>query len=347
MEYKEAQRRDFDAVATTDGVIYHQRGGYEVIDGNDIFIPVNRSYRPVEGSDFDINRNGWLSRDNYTNHDRIISDSVDDEAQLRRNEHILSVYGKRSFCLNINESNVCREFSTDSTHNSQLSKESTQLVGRLRETMNDSEILSDIGVYGSHQMGINKDESDLDLVAWSSRETRQDTVTHIGHALEKMGYIPVHDRPELLTKYALRYAKRMGLSIEGGYALAAERLRWISPEGVSTSLQCLHSDYDHSWAGEVFNGGLGDIETSEDVRMNSVRVFEKAEPYNFPRLWKISVDDSEIADAISLDWAHQGMGADEADVYCMQARKVTTSLGRTAYILTAQSDFILPERMVR
>src|SRR5262249_19652879 len=110
MRYQEATRRDFDAIATIDGTIYHQRGGYEIVtDEGTVLTPVNRSYRQI------ISRGGelGLSRDNYTNHDRVINDSVDVDTELKQDERLVYIYDKPVLCLNTGQENIQREFSTN------------------------------------------------------------------------------------------------------------------------------------------------------------------------------------------------------------------------------------------
>lgn len=346
MKYVEAKRPGFSAVATIDGAIYHQRGEYEITTDTGVLIPANRSYRQLEGTDPNHIHSHQLSRDNFTNHDRIINDRVDNPISLKDDERIISLYGKRLFCLDTSRERICREFSPDPEMNPYASRDSTELVDYLKEATADCEAITTIGVYGSHQMSIHKNDSDIDLIAWASRDKRQEAIAAIAEALESKGYIPAHNQPELIAKYATRYAGRMNISIEAGYILAAERQRWISPEGISTSLQCFHSDYNHSWAKAVVDDGVEEVEVKEKVRIDNVRVVSDPEPYNFPRLWSVSINDGEPVNALSIDWAHQGMASDKNDIYTMQASKVTTALGHTAFILSVESDFILPTRMV-
>ena len=343
MRYQEALRRDFDAIATTDGTIYHQRGGYEIaVDGGDVLIPVNRSYRQIVSQYGKLD----LSRDNYTNHDRVINDSADVDTELQFDERLVYIYGKPILFLNTGCENIQREFSTNPDENMHVSIESALLVKRLALCLQDLDKVADIGVYGSHQMGLNKYDSDLDLVAWAHKNNRKNAVVAIDEAFRDLGYVPVNLLQDVMGKYAKRYAKRTGLSVEVGHLLARQRMRWISPGGVSTSLQCLHADYDHDWATHVVNAGLGDeYEIQPEELYNRVEIIQQSEAYNFPRLWRVAVDGEE-ASAISFDWAHQDMGSDTLEMYSMRARKILTKLGETVYVLSSESDFIVPSRVM-
>lgn len=168
MRYREASRRDFDAIATTDGAVYHQRGGYEIInDDGDVLTPVNRSYRQLEIEQSSRNTHKQISRSNYTNHDRVINDSIEESLNLRTDENLVRIYGKPIFCLNTSRRNIWQEFSTDPNNNPPVSKESLLLVEQLITCIDVFGDEARIGIYGSHQIGLNRDDSDLDLIAWT------------------------------------------------------------------------------------------------------------------------------------------------------------------------------------
>lgn len=345
MRYREASRSDFNAVATTDGLIYHQRGGYEIIDNDgDTLIPANRSYRQLEIEESNRRNNRPISRDNYTNHDRIINDSVDNDIKLRKDERLIKIFGKAMFCLDISHENIWQEFSTGPNNNTLLSKDSSLLLACMEQHLERSGLDVKLGVYGSHQVGLNKSDSDLDLIASVPRDTRSEAASVISDIFRTMEYLPVHESAERLGQYATRYSERMGLPMDAGYELARQRMRWISPDSVSTSLQLIHSDYDHNWARNVVDTGLHEIEATSRETVRQVEVLPDMESYNFPRLWKAVVRGKET-DVISFDWAHQGMGTDTHEAFTMRARRVTTAMGKSAYILHRQSDFILPTRL--
>lgn len=342
MKYQVASRRDFDAVRTLDETIYHQRGGYELLEGDDVLIPANRSYRPID----DQSRGTNMIRDNYTNHDRVINDSVDDYTALRQNERIVRIYGKQLLFLVSHQVNMLEEFSTNIERNPHMSMEATLLLKEVVASLSDVGGDIDIGIYGSHQMGLNRYDSDLDVIAWARKENRKEEVDAICEFLRGEGYTPISEFDDAMKKYAKRYAKRTGLSEDVGALLASQRMRWISPEGVSTSLQCMHSDYDHEWAATVVNAGAdGDYEILPESLYSGVEVAGGSESYNFPRLWNVFVDGKE-ADAFSFDWAHQNMGTDANEKYTMRARKIINKLGKTVYFLSGPSDYLLPTSIV-
>lgn len=337
---------EFSAIQLEDGTIYHQRGQYR-LDGDELLIPVNRSYRPVEPAG--VSRQ--LQPEDFT-YDRLINDTVPEDAELYLRERRLRIFGKTLLAVALDDSaEEPKAFSSSFAENKCLSSGARQVLCELSELLDAKNHGITLGLHGSHAVGLNGVDSDMDLVAWTPRDERAETLRSINEALLSLGYVPANDTKKF-DEYSVRIANLTGLSDKIGAFLASQRNRWISPNSTGTSLQLIHADYNHDLARSLLEPAVNmDSEYVERVDNMPVSIAPGAEPFNYPRLWKIDYDGEE-ADVISFNMVHQGMGTDgrtadfNAEKFVLSGDKYKLQDGRTVFCLKENGDYILPASLI-
>ncbi len=345
MIYEQAPEPDFTAHEEYDGVIYHQRGGYVLKRDEATLVPVNRSYRP-------LNEHCALHLDptSLYQKDTLLHDTVGESSELVGSEEVITIMGKRLLFLALGAGQeTARSYSSKFPDNNQMSMQSMNTSEELLSGLEGVDI--DIGIFGSHQASLNGSDSDLDFIAWMKRENRAETIASINDTLRIAGYSLSNDTPRF-AEYASKIAILGGYPIRYGEHLAAQRLRWMSPGGVRTSMQCLHSDYGHNLGAEVVNSLLAPTAVAtEEVHDLNVTILEDNEPYNFPRLWTVA-EGNKTAIVISFNWVHQGMGSDgrnagaQDEPNSLHAIRVTTDQDHDIFFMKDNGHYLLPASVV-
>lgn len=339
-QYVTAAQPEFSALCLDDGTIYHQRGEYYLVDDS-IYLPVNRSYAKVQpGSS--------VSPDTYKP-DKLINDSVQDSDEIRYLERRLAVLGKTLLFLELESEDQVELVVPSKYHDNPLASAASKRILEIVENAAGSNSELQFGIHGSHAVGLNGVDSDMDLIAWTDEETRQKSLKQIDAILSKIGFQDANQTP-IFEHYVMRLKNLTKFSRTACEFLASQRNRWISPDGVSTSLQLLDSRYDHSLAKSIIEKSLsGEAEFQERVTTIPVEI-ESAHSFNYPRIWKAFVGDSECY-IISFNMVHQGMGAptlkngERSGAQVMTAARFGLEDGTAVYILQEDSDFILPEKI--
>lgn len=349
MAYERVHTPDFSAAITTSGSIYHLKGAYRIVadSSSEALIPANRSFRLKTSMNGDNGQPAELRLENslYTNHDRVISEAVDETESLQADERLLRIYGQNLLALAVVEESTPL-ISPKPQENQLIPEESSRLCEQLQSMTEGSCGEFELGVFGSHQLGLNGPNSDLDLIAWTTTPQRQAVISSIDSALMTLGYTPVRELPAF-HDYAERYAKRVGLGLDTGLYLAQHRLRWVSPEGTPTSLQCLSSDYDHATTATLVDNGLRPVSLVEPVSQKQVEVLDASNSHNFPRVWTVDTEEG-AQNVISFNWAHQGMGQQrvEGERHAIRGLRVVNDLGHQAFVLSGPSDYLLPSGLL-
>ena len=346
LTYARVERPEFTAIQDTDGVIYHQRGNYELGDDTRAIIPVNRSYRPLYGDSI-LAKNP----DAPYVRDRLIHDTLPASAELRGHERKLMVFGKTLLFVDSTDSQAFIEHSSQPSPLAIHSDESRRVLDMLKKELTKQGASVQFGVHGSHEVGLNGADSDMDLIAWVPREERSNALDMISDLLINNGYTNAN-RTKKFNEFVVRIANLTELPLEVSAHLAKQRNRWISPSGVFTSLQCIHADYDHNQVNSLLEIGVnGLFEAREEVFNLPVEVVGRSEPFNYPRAWTISHNDKEYP-LISFNMVHQGMGTDGkcADSYAgpqvLTASKVESVEGLEIFFMKDDSHYLLPATLV-
>lgn len=340
LSYSVAPQPEFSAIQASDGTIYHQRGEY-LLEADMAFIPVNRSYRPVR----DVSS---ISPD-YFVYDKLINDSVTESDSLRPSEHRLRVFGKSLLVLSISEELPPRQIiSSRYKDNPLVSAIGRQVLDKLSADLEDDDLL--LGLHGSHAVGLNGVDSDMDLVAWSNPSARFENLSRIHNSLISKGYTPANETSRF-DEYSVRIANLMGLPLHIGAFLASQRNRWISPHGIGTSLQLLDKPYMHEITRPILEKAINyQVEPRGRVNNHPVQI-DHAQPFNYPRIWTGTVRKTDCH-IISFNMVHQGMGSKRLRDGSPSGEQVLTAAqysladGTVVYCLENNSDYILPKRLV-
>jgi hypothetical protein len=347
IEYVPAADPEFTAHEDSRGTIYHQRGEYVLNSEEAVLLPVNRSYRPLEpGSTLTKNRLTAYQRD------RLIHDTIPEPADLIGKERLVQILGKSLLFLEINNANeLVNSYSSKAEHNNQASDESKRILEIIANGLDKRGVQIELGVHGSHAVGLNGVDSDLDLIAWSNRDAREDSIDAINDTLCSSGYTDANTTRKF-DEYAMRIANLTGLPLVAGAYLAKQRHRWMGPNGVSTSLQCLHADYDHEtvqdFLNEVLSGAHENTGVVEDI---PVEIIGQSEPFNYPRLWTVSTNHKQSR-LISFNMVHQSMGSDGRNAnnsdgqYLLKASHLTLENGGDIYLMEDSSHYLLPAEVL-
>lgn len=347
IEYAPAANPEFTAHEDDHGTIYHQRGEYVLNSEESVLIPVNRSYRPLEpGSALTKNPLTAYQRD------KLIHDTIPEPVDLIGRERLVQILGKSLLFLEIdNASELVNRYTSKAEHNNQASDESKRVLEIIVNGLDKRGVKIELGAHGSHAVGLNGVDSDLDLIAWSNRDAREDSIEAINDTLCATGYTDANTTRKF-DEYATRIANLTGLPLVAGVYLAKQRHRWMSPNGVSTSLQCLHSDYDHDTAQSILNASLNGTHVSTGVVEDiPVEIIGQSEPFNYPRLWTVSANRQQSR-LISFNMVHQSMGSDGRSAnnlsgeYLLKASRLTLDNGDDVYLMKDNSHYLLPAEVL-
>jgi hypothetical protein len=346
MSYEPVSRPEFSGIENEQGIIYHQRGNFALV-GPNLNIPVNRCYRPLDTM--------RTAQDGQRSHayvyDKLIHDTIPTSSSLEAQEKIVRILGKDLLYLSIaGEDEIKNEYSSYAGLNPFLSPEAQIVIETLKSKVEKRVSNIQLGVHGSHEVGLNRADSDVDLVAWIARKERTEGLAAIDDALRSRGYVRVNDTAKF-NEYAMRIANLTGLPYQAGLFLAGQRNRWLSPSGTPTSLQLIHNDYAHTSAKTLVDTAIsGECELVSRVAGLSVEIIDHCEPFNYPRFWTI-FDGSEEAEVLSFNMVHQGMGTDgrhadnHSGEYTLAAHRWTTPSGRSLYFMKDDKDFLLPANL--
>lgn len=328
----------FSSLLDESGRVYHLRSQFTLVDGiGTQYLPVNRSYAPLYAAETLVN-----NIDAPYTKDRVIHDEVSEATALKGREHVIQVAGKDLLFLASRKENPDVQFDPLLSKNDHISGEARRVCELIMKGLARRKVDVEVGVLGSHQTGLNGPESDLDLIMWCPRAEREDVVGAIGDTFKELDYTDPNKTKKII-EYSTRIANLGNLSVRAGEYLARQRLRWISPLGVSTSVQCVHSDYDFQATKQAVDGVLsGDLKvTGHDVQI-IVDVLPSSDPFNFPRRWDLMIED-EPAVAIGFDWVHQGMGTSTAPArYIVKAALAENEAGKKVFVLNKPGSYILP-----
>ncbi|GIW59213.1 MAG: hypothetical protein KatS3mg087_0279 [Patescibacteria group bacterium] len=339
IEYRETVLPELSAAQVPNGTIYHLKGAYQLHEGSRIIVPVNRSYAPDINGDRELKKAQLRYRKNKLIHEDAKQDSAIEEGEL-----LVDVYGKPLLFLQNNGGLMW--YSSHYEENSAVSSASRKLADTIKEGLLHSGFSNEyrLGVYGSHQPSLNGVDSDLDLIAWVKWDIKDEFTARVAAILQQGGYRSSKETGKD-AEYAARYSKRLNIPVLAGWYLAHKRMRWMSQNGVSTSLQCLNAEYDHT-AAKQFLKGVNELWEGEEVSYEC-NVLAASSSYNFPKVWKVEAD-GRIFDVISFSWTHQGMGDDNGRFgsrYIFQGSKVTNNYGEFLY-LRGEDHYLLPKDLL-
>lgn len=320
-EYEISPFPEFSAIKSPNGNIYHLKGAYRLHTQQGSILPVNRSYSLDENG----NRVSGIDRKIYRRN-RLIHEDVSRNSFVEIGELLIDVYNKPLLFLQDNQEYVW--YSTYYESNTAISSASKRLANGIKEKLLKADFAGDynLGVYGSHQAGLNSVDSDLDLIAWVKPTQKTDFLDLVNETFISSGYVTTKETGKD-AEYAVHYSRKFNIPVLAGRYLANKRMRWISPEGVSTSLQCLNIDHNDTPIRDFLSGMHQDWKIEEVV--SECQVLSAADCYNFPKTWDLVMGDKHL-NAISFSWAHQGMGDDNhvfGDTYLFRGTKVTVNHG--------------------
>ncbi len=347
LSYSPIQTAEFTAHEDQRGIIYHQRGSYELIGESGIFLPVNRSYRPQA---LGVDTTARSASDYIA--DKLIHDTVCEEDALIGDEMRLEVLGKTLLFYAQTPKDDLETHSSLFERNISLSDVAKKTLEGLATILNSFGADVQLGLHGSHQVGLNGADSDMDLVAWSGREQRAEVLESIRMAMKENGFIDANITDKF-EEYAVRISRLMGVQLHVGAYLASQRLRWVSPEGVSTSLQLIHGDYDHTPAASIIDGSFSGKYSYKERVDAQVELLDDSEPFNYPRIWHANLDGDKSM-VISFNMVHQGMGSngiladDNGGPWRVVGQEfVDNSNDERVILLRDDGDFILPESVAQ
>lgn len=338
IEYQIASHLEFSALKNPMGNFYHQMGNYELLYDGCLYIPINRSYVPIHDGD---RRNG-VDPHSYKK-SVLIHEKTPDTANLIQDEKLIDLYRKPLLFLNQGE--IEAWYPPTDLEDPRLSPHVTQTIDMIREGLLRLGFDGDyqIGVYGSHRVGLHGVDSDMDLVGWTDAESRELFTNQVLEVLRQNKFQSTKDsgRDE---EYAARYAQRFQISRNGGRYLAERRNRLVSPDGIPASWQCLTNETDHQTV-KGFWEGIGSEWRTEEVDLHC-RVGSTKMAYNYPKVWSLQVDGQDIK-ALSFSWMHQGMADDHhqyGDIYRFKGAKVENESGTYLY-LRDNTHYLLPQSL--
>lgn len=274
----------------------------------------------------------------YENTQRVIHDEVG-ELQPLKGEHVIEIYGKKLLFLDALHSK--QQVTIDNpTHQSDDTSRllETMYSGVSALGMHDAKL----GIFGSRHLGLDTKTSDIDLAIEAQNEQRSELYWHMNKTLTKLGYVAIANIHELQSNYARRYADRFDMPLAVGQYTANKRMRWMAPDGVSTSLQITNSNYDHGSASKVVGMGFESDVINEPVHIENLTITGTPEPYNFPRLWTAYSEREGDFSILSFDWTHQGMGDCIGENYTLRASSHADTAGGKVIVLSSNTDYIIP-----
>lgn len=338
--YETAVSPTLSGLKTERGYFYHQKGDYGLVLKSGVSaIPVNRSYSPFVNGDRRSDYDEKLYRKDVVIHEHAEQKTLIDE------ELLVDIYGKP--LLFLDSKSIVDNFSPVNLDDRRVSPQAEKVVTEAKNILHRLGLSFDykLGIFGSHRVGLGGVDSDIDLIAWVQPEFRSVFLDEVKHHWKMVGYTSSNEL-DRNDEDALRYAKRFGVSILAGYYLADKRTRFVTPEGVSISLQvlCLETE------SEVVRGILSGIESEWDHEdfVGNVEILDSSMSFNFPRVWQVSRA-GVIIPVISFSWMHQGMGCDDGiygDGYQLRASLIHGEIGDFFYLRDA-GHYILPSKLLR
>jgi len=338
IEYENINYSELSVARITDGRIYHLMGSYCLKDGNRVVFPVNRSYCS------DVSGDRLSGEVGICRKDKLIHEKVNPNAPLKDAELLVEIYNKP--LLFVENTSGITWYSLNCDSNQVISPVSMEMVDKIREGLLRAGFAYDyrIGVYGSHQVGLNGVDSDIDLIAWVDCELRSEFLRGISEIFHQVGCRSSEEIGKD-AEYAVRYANRLKVPLSAGFYLASKRIRWINPNGVSFSLQCLNLHYNHEFA-RRFIEGINEPWKSKEITC-LCRVVSADNSYNFPKIWQLEIDGHQLR-AISFSWTHQGMGDDDGEFrgeYLFKGAKITCQYGEFLF-LRGEDHYLLPQKLL-
>lgn len=352
--YRSAPLTDALAALELDsGGIYHQLTPGEVnLRGDNqssgiSLAAVNRSYSPNStGNRLFV---GITRQPQKFAKDKLIHENVPSAATITADEYVLNLAG-RDF-LYLNAAKVVSTYSSLAEH-SRRSDIAQGLLASLNENLEASSKDYSLGVYGSHQLGLNSVDSDLDLVAAITEDSRTEFLQQLAASLANLGFRNTNSGDKL-WEYAQRYSRRLSVPLAAGAYLARKRHRWSNSQGLDLSLQLLNSN---AWPGPLENfWNIWNEPWKTEAVETKVQVIDSRGAYNFPRSWLLTLSGKTIP-AISFCWAHQGMGtsavahatdsANSSEEFTFKGVLIRSSNGREFAFLRDPQHFLLPSNLL-
>lgn len=338
--YEKTERPTFSGLKSQRGYFYHQSGDYGItLNDGGLAVPINRSYSPFINGGRSSKFENELYRKDLVVHERAEGKTLVDE------ELLIDIYGKP--LLFISDKSIVAEFNPANTDDERVSPQARKLITETKNLLLKAglDFEYQLGVFGSHRVGLSGVDSDMDLIAWVRPEFRNAFLNEVCHQWAARGY-QTSNELERNDEDALRYAKRFGIPISAGYYLAEKRTRFITPEGVSISLQVLCPEIES----EVARGIVSDIESEWDQEdfVGDVEIVDPNLAFNFPKVWQVSTR-GVVVPVISFSWMHQGMGCDSGiygNRYLMRASLIHSDAGDFFYLRDA-GHYILPSKLMR
>lgn len=334
-EYGRTSYPEFSAAQPPNGNIYHVMGAYKLHSETRTLIPVNRSYAPHhEGTRQQPNTLRRYRKDS------LIHEKVTPEDTGKKGEVMVDVYGTRRLFIRDDASTVW--YSSELGQNKAASTIAQEVAFTIQEglAMLGIDTPYRLGMFGSHQPGLNIDQSDFDLIAWINWNSRREFKGLLRHVLNNFGYISTKEDGRDLD-YADLYAQRHNIPRNAGKYMADKRNRWNHPNGSAISVQLFNQDYDHGTLARFLESMNGEWESAPIS--TDCKVVESTYSANFPRMWKVEIDGQQL-DAVSFSKTHQAMGDDDGlfgEKYKLNARRIRTEKGEFIY-LAGDSSYLLP-----
>ncbi|MBN1169163.1 hypothetical protein JXA63_04710 [Candidatus Woesebacteria bacterium] len=338
IEYEKAGCPEFTTLRAANGNYYHQMGNYRLYLGETQLLPVNRSYVADRNGD----RNCRYESGSYRK-DPLIHERVDNSFSIVSPEQLVQVYGKPYLYL-VDNQNV-HFLSSSSYQDERVSIHAKDVLDITQSALGQEGLEYKLGIFGSHRVGLEGVDSDIDLVMWTDFASREILIDLVSKGLHQYGYLSSGEQGKDV-KYAAKYSRRFDVSDLAGWYLAKKRNRFVDPQGVSVSLQCLNTDYDYNVVGNFFEVANSDW-SQEEVDMEC-EIIDSQASYNFPKYWYLDIGAERIP-AVSLSWMHQGMGDDSGEQfgrrYRLRAAMLRTEKGKIAY-LRDSNHYIIPQSLL-
>lgn len=364
MDFVEGSPTDsFESLRSNSGGVFQRMGYYRLDIEGSWLMPVNFNYRRCENG----NRcNPRRTNDHYEkvglNHEsagKNVRFASLVTGELQSASTLFSIFGKEYLYLQggqVTEEIPASESDRFTRLNaywdsSERSAIASNLVESIQESLARQGIInaSDIqlGVFGSHQMGLNGVDSDMDLVAMHSQQLRSQSIIALDAALNSLGFINSAESGRNL-EHAQRYAARLGLGINAGLYLAERRRRYSLNNQLDLSIQILPDIPYPAWLEGLISAASGMWDATEIK--STCQVVNAAGAYNFPRFWEVKLG-QETLPVISFSWFHQGMGTDDhftvqppLESCMLYGQRVETNSGNFI-LLQEQNHYLLPSRI--
>lgn len=313
--------RPLTILKPSNGHYYHRKDQFSYTDGISTFIPVNRNYVECQ--------NGERCSFEGKNYDKnpIIFDCVKRDTPLYPHELRVNIHGMLGLFLDDPD---YRRFDPTEWDDSITSLAASRILEGLR--VPDCEI----GVFGSHRLGLIGKKSDIDLIGYT--DNRQEVLPQLVEQLEWLGIREIRgDGKEL--QHARKYADRHNVNFEAGLYLAQQRQRFVTSEGLPVSLQLMPHTYDTSRWDLLLNSHQAEGETRNvKQRVNVI----KSNSFGLPKTWEVETEEGQLP-ILGLRWSQQGMGEEQDCEF--NGTRVDTFKGSFLYLRETDS-YLLPNRVL-